>query len=180
MKRIPAHFRRLGIVTALALLVTPLLAQAPPGRGPGHGRFHDADRPMHERMLEQLDLTDDQQEQIDRLTADHRSAMKDRRELVRDGRMAMRDLVHAEEFDEAAIREAAMAVAEAEADMAVERARLRHEIHKVLTPEQREKAAEMFQERREFVRQHGRDFRGGRHFHGGWHRHGDTPDFDDD
>jgi protein CpxP len=180
MRRIPAHFRRLALVIVLALLVTPVLAQGPAGRGPGHGHFRGADRPMHERMFEQLDLTDDQRVQIDQLMTDHRSAMKDRREQMRTHRMEMRDLVHADEFDEAAIRDAAMAIAEAEAEMAVERARLRQEIHKVLTPEQQEKAAELFQKRREFMQQHGRDFRGGRHFHGGQHRHGAMPDYDDD
>jgi protein CpxP len=180
MRRIPAHFRRLAIVIVLVLLATPVLAQGGPGRGPGHGHFHGADSPMHERVLEQLDLTDDQREQIDQLIADHRTAMKDRREQMRERRTAMRDLMHADEFDEAAIRDAAMAIAEAEADVAVERARLRHEIHALLTPEQQEKAAQMREKRREFVKQHGRGFHGGRHFHGGYHRHGAMPDFDDD
>lgn len=180
MKRIPVYSRRLALVIALALLATPILAQGGPGRGPGYGHFRGADSPMHERVLDQLDLTDDQRGQIDQLMADHRTAMKDRREQMRDRRMAMRDLIHADEFDEAAIRDAAMAIAEAEADVAVERARLRHEIHALLTPEQQEKAAEMREKRREFVKQHGRDFRGGRHFHGGHHRHGAMPDFDDD
>jgi protein CpxP len=180
MKRIPAHFRRLGTLIALALLATPLLAQGPPARGPRPGHSRGVDRPMHERMLEQLDLTDDQREQIDQLISAHRDSMRDRRDQMRTRRMQMEDLADAEEFDEAAIRDAARAIAEVDADMAVERARLRHEIHELLTPEQQAKAAEMLQKRREFVRQHGRDFRGGRHFHGGWHRHGATPDLDDD
>jgi len=180
MRRIPTHFRRLAVVIVLALLAAPVLAQGPPGHGHRSGHFRGADNPMHERMLEQLDLTDDQREQVEQLMTDHRSAMKDRRELMRTHRKEMRDLVHAEDFDEAAIRDAAMVIAEAEAEMAVERARLRQEIHKVLTPEQQEKAAEMLEKRREFVKQHGRDFRGGRHLHGGQHRHGATPDFDDD
>ena len=180
MRCIPTHFRRIAIVLVLALLAAPVLAQGPSGRGPGHGHFHGEDSPMHERVLAQLDLTDEQREEVEQLMTDHRAAMKDRREQMRDRRMAMRDLIHADEFDEAAIRDAAMAIAEAEADVAVERARLRHEIHALLTPEQQEKAAQMREKRREFVKQHGRGFHGGRHFHGGYHRHGATPDFDDD
>jgi protein CpxP len=180
MQRIPVHFRRLAVVIVLALLVTPVLAQRPGGHGPRHGQFQGLDGAMHERLFEQLDLTDDQREQIDELIADHHSLMQDRREQVRSRRTEVRDLTHADELDEASIRDAVMAAAAAEADMAVERARLRQRIHQVLTPEQQDKAERMIERRRERMKEGGSGRRGGRGPHGGWHGHGPKQDLDDD
>ena len=65
-----------------------------------------------------------------------------------------------------AIRDAATAVSEAQADVAVEQASLLHEVRQLLTPEQREQAREMIQRHREFTESGERGFRGRHRFHG--------------
>jgi len=172
MKRIQAHFPKLVLVVALVLLVTPILARGPhgPGHGRGPGPCGGPDGSCHERLFDRLDLTDDQREEIEALIADHRDATKDRADQMRARRMEMMELIQADGVDEAAIRDAAAASAQAEADLAIERAKLRQQIHQVLTPEQREQADALRQQHREF-RQEGRrgSGRGGPHGHRGWH-----------
>jgi Spy/CpxP family protein refolding chaperone len=94
-------------------------------------------------------------------------------------RTELMDRIHAEEFDEGAIRDAAAAAAEAHADIAVEQARLRQQIQLLLTPEQREQAEEMFRRHREFMEEDGRGSGGERRFHHRQHRHGPQKDLDD-
>jgi protein CpxP len=58
-------------------------------------------------------------------------------------RRALRDTIHAETIDETAIRAQAAKVASLEADLAVQRAHVSHDIRAVLTPDQLEKLKEM-------------------------------------
>ena len=55
----------------------------------------------------------------------------------------MRDAIRAEPFDETAIRAQAAKVASLEADLAVQRAHVAHDIRAVLTPEQLQKLKDM-------------------------------------
>ena len=76
--------------------------------------------------------------------------------------------------------EAVMAAAAAEADMAVERAKLRQQIHQVLTPEQQQKAELMREMHRSRMKERGAGRRGGRGPHGRWHGPDPDQDLDDD
>ena len=135
--------RRWTLIAALALVTLfvtlPVLAQ--------HRRHHPAG-PMdegarHARMIERLGLSDEQQEKVQAVLDEQKGQMKAGHEQLRDARMALRDKIHAEEFDEAGIREAAARVASAEADMAVARAAAAQQMRRILTPEQQEKARKM-------------------------------------
>ena len=64
------------------------------------------------------------------------------REVVTE-RRALRDAIRAESFDESAIRSQAAKVAGLEADLAVQRAHVAHDIRAVLTPEQLQKLKEL-------------------------------------
>jgi Spy/CpxP family protein refolding chaperone len=164
MRRIPVHFRRLAVPVVLALVFSPALAQF--GHGPHHGQFRGQDGAMHHRIFERLDLTDAQGELIERLMTEHRESIRPQVEQERTRRQEIMDLVHAEDVDETLIRTAVMEAAAVHADIAVERARLMQQIRLLLTPEQREKADEMFQRRREFMEEGGPGFRGGHRSHG--------------
>lgn len=163
MSPIRTHFRRTALIVLLTLVVTPLLAQ----RGPQgfHGRFHGEGRPLGQ-MLDRLDLTDDQREQIEGLLAQRHESMRDKMESMRARRLALTAAIHAEEFDETAIRDAAAAVAELEADFAVERAAGLRDVLEVLTPEQRDEARQMMLRHREHMESGQRGFRGPQRFHG--------------
>jgi len=158
---------------ALALMLAPAALAQPSGRpmgpgpggpGPGPGRG-----PNLERMTQQLDLTDQQRDQIREILDNHRDGAQKLDQEMRAARDTLHDAIHAEVFDETAIRDAAAAVSLLEADRAVDMARTLSQVRQVLTPEQREKLAEMQQTRREHRqdRMHDRMM---------WHRQGSPPD----
>ena len=173
---------KLVILLAIVAISSPLLAQGHMHRGP-HGAPH-RDQPPLGRMLDHLELTEDQREQIDALIAERHEAMRDGAQQMRERRRAVAEAIHAEHFDEAAIRDAVATVAELEADQAVERARGLRDVMELLTPAQRERAREMIEQHSETAQPGGR--RGVRRFHGpgprGHHRPGghDAPQELDD
>jgi len=153
-----SHCRKLALLTALMLVAAPALAQSDHHRGP-HGSGPDTG--MHEQALSRLDLSDEQRASIDRLTADHQVAVRDLVERQRKARQALAEQMRATEFDESAIRAAVFSAAQAEADLAVEQARMHQEIRALLTDEQRERMNEILERRQNFM-QHGRGFHEGR------------------
>jgi len=159
------HFGRLLVLSALvALIVAPALAQ---GHAHGnHGEWHPAgpDGRAHDRIFAQLDLTADQKTEIHEMMGEHRSAVEPLRKQVREGHEQVAQLVHAGAIDEAAIRAAVIDAAQIDAELAVERARLVQEIRSVLTPEQREQADELMQERLAAMTEGDFHSRGGRRF----------------
>jgi protein CpxP len=99
--------------------------------------------------LRALNLTDEQRAQVRTVLQGHRD---DVRALVQKGRAARRQLFDAASgspVDENAVRAASTAVADAAADAAILRAKVRSEIFALLTPEQREKAETLKQQMRE-------------------------------
>ena len=60
---------------------------------------------MFERVAERLELTAEQQEQIQGILEDYRPQFEGSRDLMRNARTVLHDRIHAELFDEAAIRE---------------------------------------------------------------------------
>lgn len=147
---------------ALSLLAAlPAMAQlAPEGRGRQGRPAPGAGQPPVERMLERLDLTEDQQVEIDSLLARARESAKVKLDQLRAGRERMQQLLEAEELDETAYRTAARAAAELEADLTIDRSRTMREVRAKLTPEQLAQADEMIEHRRD-ARQGARRDRGG-------------------
>ena len=60
---------------------------------------------------------------------------------MKEGHKSMRELIEADEFDEAAVREAVENQSGVLTEMMILHARKRYEIEQLLTPEQREKMA---------------------------------------
>lgn len=93
--------------------------------------------------IERLDLSAEQRAEIRDIVGDHREELAGELAAVRNARSALFDQIHADSFDEAAVRAQAAAVATAEAELAVTRATLVHELRAVLTEEQQLEAAAM-------------------------------------
>ncbi|OHB25410.1 MAG: hypothetical protein A2X84_14165 [Desulfuromonadaceae bacterium GWC2_58_13] len=114
------------------------------GDGSGSGR-HLA------KMARVLDLSEDQQTQILAIVEEERTKTEPLRRQMAENRDQLRQLTHADTFDEAAVRALAAKKAEIGAELMVSRARTQNRIQAQLTPEQRllaEKVRPLMQERR--------------------------------
>jgi len=144
-----------GSLTLLVALVPGLLAAQPPGpRGRGGFMHHGpgmGQGPGFERLAERLDLASDQLEAIRAVRQSHREELHSAFEEVQSAQWALRQQIHAEVFDETAIREAAGALGLAEAEAAVQRARVSQEVRDVLTAEQQQELRELLEQRRAFM-----------------------------
>lgn len=145
---------RSGIVPAAALTIalvaggTSLFAQGPGfggfrGRGPGAA----LGGPGVGLPLGQLELTDAQRQQIRQLVQQRRNEMRPLVEHLRTAAEARRQAVTAIPVDEARIRAATQELAQVQADVAVQQARLQSEIVALLTPEQQQRAQQLRAER---------------------------------
>ena len=154
-------------IAGLALLLAALPASAhPPGRGPHGPGDGFMESPRLERLAERLDLGDGQLEELQELFAARFEEGADARLDLFRARRALSAQIHAQSLDEAAIREAAAAVAALEADAAVARARQAQNVRQILTPEQQAELDAMRAERQRFGGPRGRRGPGGRGFGG--------------
>lgn len=114
--------------------------------GPGWGRcYEDGPEPGMRgfgRLTAVLDLTDEQEEQIEAIMEAERPAMLALRKQMRDGRSEL-GAITGSSFDEAAVREAAARIAKIKTEMIVARTRVKSKIFAVLTPEQQELAEKL-------------------------------------
>ncbi len=154
------NFKIVGTALVLPLLAlllvggsTLILAQP---QGPGGG-FKDRG-PMLERIMENLELSPGQQEQLQVLLAENREEHRAQWEVIETTRQALHDQIHAADFNEGAIRQAAAAVADVEEALAVSRALMFQEVQQILTPEQQAEMREMIKTMQDF-----REDWGGRH-----------------
>jgi protein CpxP len=123
-------------VLAPALLFAAVAANQAQHKG-------DLGQRMAAHMAKKLGLSDDQTTQIQGIFANHKAEMSTQLDSVKAARTALFDAIHADTFDENAVRAASAKVAQAEADLAVSRARITSEVRNVLTPDQQAKAKEM-------------------------------------
>ena len=86
--------------------------------------------------LRALDLTEAQREQVRQLTQQFREQTKPLIARVETAQESRRQALEAIPFNEQQIRSAAQALAEAEADLAVQRGRFQSDVYALLTPEQ--------------------------------------------
>jgi Spy/CpxP family protein refolding chaperone len=160
----------LGIGVAAALVMA---AAAIPVLGQGWGKGHHPDRHhgrMMDHVMERLELTEDQRAEVEAMMTERHDAMEDNIDQLRQAREALFDAIHAAEFDETAIRDAAAAVATIEADLAVERGLGYQEFRKILTPEQQAEFEEMQKTMRAYHDEFGGRGRYGPGPHGPNHR----------
>ena len=101
------------------------------------------------RFAERLNLTDAQKAQMEQIQARYRESTRALREQARsaDRGAGRGESFGAGTFDEAAVRAAAQARANAHVELEVARARMMHELYNVLTPEQKAQLAAERQQR---------------------------------
>ena len=139
----------LGIAIAAVLVMAaaaiPALGQGW-GQGYGHGEHHGR---MMDRVMDRLALTEDQRAEAEALMTERHDGMKADIDQMRKAQASLADAIHAAEFDEMAIREAAAVVAALESDLAVKRGLANQEFRKILTPDQQAELDEMHKTMRE-------------------------------
>lgn len=144
------HSRSIALTAAAALVATGLAVTTADAqrreRGPRHSGFG-------ERAFAQLNLTDTQREQIRDVRQRHQPELTEARTRLRTAHEAHRAAAEALPVDEAKIRATSQALSEAQADMAVLRARVHGEVWTLLTPEQQAKAKELRAERQERMKE---------------------------
>jgi protein CpxP len=95
------------------------------------------------RRLAKLGVTDAQKAQLKTILRNYQPTVGPLVKEVVTERRALRDTIRAQTVDETAIRAQAAKVASLEADLAVQRAHVVHDIRAVLTPEQLQKLKDM-------------------------------------
>jgi Spy/CpxP family protein refolding chaperone len=93
--------------------------------------------------LKQLEVTADQKAEVKTILRKYQPTVGPLIKQVVTERRALRDIIRAETIDETAIRAQAAKVASLEADLAVQRAHVSHDIRAVLTPDQLQKLKDM-------------------------------------
>ena len=95
------------------------------------------------QRLAALGVTDQQKAEIKGILRKYQPTVGPMMRQLVEARRALRDTIHAETIDESAIRAQAAKIASFEADLAVQRAHVSHEVRAVLTPEQIQKLGEL-------------------------------------
>jgi protein CpxP len=168
----------LGLI-GLVLLATGWTAMAANGAGRngadgatwGKGRFcrMNVPRDPMARLVDKLDLSAAQQQQVEKLLADHREQADKLHDQMVDARRKLHQAMNPKTFDEKALRQAAAEKAKIQTELMVGKARTHSQIYALLTPEQKE-LADLARNLRQL---HGD--RPGRGFHDGRHRGFDCP-----
>jgi protein CpxP len=139
----------LGLCSAL-LLGTGFSAMAAPGagrnsvEGPRFGKWAASHADFHRdhwgHLLQKLDLSEEQQKEVQKLTeANREQASTLHKQLVEVGRQ-MRRAMNPKTFDEKVLRKLAAEKAKIQTELMVNRARTHSKIYALLTPEQQELA----------------------------------------
>ena len=111
-----------------------------------------------QRMAEQLGLTDAQKTQIQQIMQAEKTKTQTLRDELRSQHQQLDAATKGGAFDEAQVRTLANQQAQTQANLIVERERVKAQIFQILTPEQRTKAEQL---RSQFgERMHSRGFRG--------------------
>ena len=134
-----------GIVAVMAGGAVAIFAQGGPGRGAGAlGPGGSGGRGFAAGFaLGQLDLSDAQKQQVRDIMQRHRQQSQPVMDRLQQAMQAQRAAINAVPVNEAAVRQAAAALAAVQADMAVDQARMHADIFSILTVEQQEKAKQL-------------------------------------
>ena len=142
-------------------------------RGPGMMNAEQQQDRMerhHEFMKVALDLTEEQEQQLEALREKHQAERQAMRETMRASRDELRELAHSENFDEKAYRAKARAKADLQTEMQASRNQHKQEMLALLTPEQQEKAEKLWELHQEKRGKGNRDGRRGPHGECGQHK----------
>jgi protein CpxP len=140
------------LLAAAALCAGSLITwQANAAPRPLHRAEAGQPHPILARIADRLELTADQKSQIRAVLKAEKDTLASLITQLHDARKSLRETILSKNATEDSIRTASAKVAAVEADMAVERVKLRKQISPILTEEQRAKAAEMAARLDDFV-----------------------------
>jgi Spy/CpxP family protein refolding chaperone len=145
-----------GVALAMVAGAAPALAdmqEGPGGRRLGRMGPRGGGAPARMLGLRQLDLTEAQRDQIRGIMQEQQKEFAPVRDRLRDARAKVRGAETATEFNESALRSAMSELAEAQADAAVLRAKVREKVWSLLTDEQKAKAQSLRAEREQRMQQ---------------------------
>ena len=131
-----------GLIAALAGGTAVSFAQGPGPRDAGLQARGPRGGARLDFGLRGVQLTDAQREQVRSIMQTHRIELENARKALGEAQRAFAEATRAAAIDEAAIRERSTAVADAMAANAILRARVRAEVHALLTPEQQQELKE--------------------------------------
>lgn len=140
-------FRKSIILVAILMAVAAGLATSAFAQH-RHMGFGHHDGWMLKRMTRQLNLTEAQQTQIKGIMAGEKTKIKPLMQQLRQNEQAEQASINGT-FDENQARAFAGKQAQLTADLIVEKERMRSQVYAVLTPEQRQKAQQLMQERQQ-------------------------------
>ena len=133
--------KRFIVLTILAAAATLFAGYPAHASAEGRGQEHRGHPEM--ALLKKLDLSPAQKQQAKEIFRTQRSQIKPVIQQMAAERRALRNIVQADAIDEQAIRTQAARVAAVQADLAVQRAHLFHDLRGILTPEQLQKFKEL-------------------------------------
>jgi Spy/CpxP family protein refolding chaperone len=134
-----------GLVAAMAAGTAVSFAQGPRPGGPGiagPGRVGPRGVARADLGLRGVQLSDAQRDQVRSIMQSHRTEFDNTRKALAEARRAFAEATRAATYDEATIRARSTAVATAMAEDAILRAKVRAEVHGLLTAEQQQQLKE--------------------------------------
>ncbi len=131
------------VVFVLAVLVSGLLTVQAGAFGPHHGGGM-----LHLKALMALDLSNSQKAEVKNIFDTYKDEEKEIRDRLMETKKGIREVMHAETFDEENARQAIRQVSINMEDMLVLKARIMVEIRKELNPDQLDSLKENAQEHR--------------------------------
>ena len=136
------------ITTLASVLFLSLVLLSPAQARSGHKGHHDKGGHF-KKMMQQLNLTEEQQSQVKSIFEDFRESHKDQRKQIRAERQAMNDLMRQEALDETLLRKQMRKMSEMREDMMIERIKMMKQVRSLLTDEQKARLDELKQQWRE-------------------------------
>lgn len=142
------------------------------------GRHHGGPMFNLEMLAEELELTEEQQAQLEEQKFAARKSAIETRSKLKLQRLELHKLMRADTPDESKIKSTVEEMGELKTELQLNRVQTKLNMHKILTPEQREKMQSL---KREFRRHRGPEFRQHRRGHGPFRNfQGNLDDFGDD
>ncbi len=117
----------------------------------GRGWHRDGGMP---RLFERLDLSQQQRDQINQIMDEGKQARQERKKALWENREALRNQAMADTYDAQRVQELADQQAKLDAELTVMRTETFHRVYSVLTPDQKQKLAEMKRQRKDHYRKH--------------------------
>ena len=143
----------LGLALSLGSVAGSVAIAHDHGNGGYEGKMMERGERMMKRMFSRLDLTEAQREAVTEIRQDAQAAMAELKEqsVMSRGEFKeqMREIVQADEFDEQAFRQLMALKQTDRGEMAVIRAKMKHDIWHVLDAQQQAKMTEMMEKRGE-------------------------------